>query len=289
MTNPVSLNQLEASGKLFDQALELEAKGRLDEALALAGRILAIEPDFAEVHNLAGDVLVKKCDFEGALVRFRRACELKPDVELYLYDLACALAYTGRHSEARDAFARCLGLDPAHEEIYARLGLTLLELGDASQAAAWIRRGLAADPSNLAARFHLGRAYLALGRKAEAEAELERVIPQFRSWLVVNPRSAEGYFFLGVACRLLGRNEEAADNLKRAIELDTPEIDYHAGFGLTYHDFDAHMQYAGLLCDLGRRDEAFAQAKRALEIRPESADAASLLAALSGGSKGARH
>lgn len=280
MTSSVSLAQMESTGQWFDEALELEAAGRLDDAFALVERILAVDPGFAEAHNLAGDILVKRCDFDAALVRFRRACDLKPDVELYLFDLGCALAFTGDFSAARDVFRRCLELEPSHEEAFPHFGLCLLELGDAAQASAWLRRALQADPSNLAARYHLGRALLALGRRAEGAAELERVIPQFQSWLVVNPRSAEGFYFLGVAFAQLGRLEDAESNLRRAIELDTPEIDYHSSFGLTYHDYDAHLHYARVLRELGRREDALAQAKRALEIRPGDAAARELTESL---------
>ncbi len=267
---PVSLRNVERSDELFDKDQALAAEGQWDRALELVERAVKLDPGFAEAHNLAGDLLVKKCLFDEALERFRRACELKPDVELYLFDLASALAFTGRHAEAAEVYRRCLELEPAHGELYAGYGTTLLELGDASQAAAFLRRGIAHDPSDLAARFHLGRALLALGRGDEARREFERAMEGFRSFLVVNPRGAEGYYFLGVSLACLGHLEEAAANLKRAIELDTPEIDYHAGFGLTYHDFDAHYRYALVLRDLGRREEALRQCDRALEIRPAS-------------------
>lgn len=277
MTKPATLKNIEKSDRLFDEALALEAEGKYDAALAKIERVLKLDPAFAEAHNLVGDILVKRCDFDAALVAFRKACALKPDVELYLYDLACALAWTDRYAEARDAFRRCLDLDPGHAEVYVRLGGACFELGEHAAALDLLRRGILNDPGDIVARYYLGRTLLALGRKDEAEREFGRVIEKFKSFLLVNPGAQEGFYFIGVTARHLGRLEEAATNLKRSIELDTPEIDYHAGFGLTYHDYDAHYQYAAVLKELGRRDEARTQAKRAHEIRPDRPEASRLL------------
>jgi tetratricopeptide (TPR) repeat protein len=102
------------------------------------------------------------------------------------------------------------------------------------------------------------------------------MIERFQSFLLINPNFAEGYYFIGIASAHLNNYADAAIHLKRAIELDTPEIDYHSSHGLSYHDFDAHMAYADILIKLDRKTEAIEQIEKALLIRPKDQRALSI-------------
>jgi hypothetical protein len=89
-------------------------------------------------------------------------------------------------------------------------------------AAAFLRRSIArrTSPASLGPRF-------ALGRK-DRRSELERAMEGFRSFVVNRgPRATISASRLSASWNL----EDAAN--RSLIELDTPEIDYHANFGLT--------------------------------------------------------
>jgi chemotaxis protein methyltransferase CheR len=91
------------------------AKGRYDEACALAERAVEVEPLRGEVFYLRGLALVDLGDDERALVELRKAVYLEPDMGFAHFLLAGVLDRLGdRAASAREyaAAADTLGLAP---------------------------------------------------------------------------------------------------------------------------------------------------------------------------------
>ena len=236
-----------------------------------------MEGDSAECYNSIGDILIKKGKFEEALENYYRAYKLKPDVDDYAFDYGVTLAYLGRYDEAREILLDLLREKPSYVAIYPILGRVDVETGNYDNSIDLLRRAILNDNSDIVSRFYLAVALKKLGRDKRADEEFQRVIEQFKSSLVVAPNNPEGYYFIGIAYKYLGDYEDAALNLKRAIELDTPEIDYHRySDGLTYHDFDVFMAYAEVLHRLKRDEEALESIDRALELFPDNKEALEL-------------
>ena len=159
-------------------------------------------------------------------------------------------------------------MEPTRVEIISKLGKVEVELGNYDEALQLLKLAIINDPADIVARFYLGYVYKKFDKIDNAKNEFNKVIEKFKSLIMIKPNNPESYYFLGLAHKFVGNLEDAAVNLKRAIELDSPEIDYHHTDGLTYHDFDAFVQYAAVLKELGRIKEALENINLALEVKP---------------------
>lgn len=103
--------------------------GLANDAVAVAERAIAMEPDNADTHYQRGTARMALRDFAGAETDLRRALELAPEHTAAMSDLAVLLAVHGRTDEARRLLERILELRPddqaaakALSELEARAG-----------------------------------------------------------------------------------------------------------------------------------------------------------------------
>lgn len=96
-------------------ATTLEALGRPAEAVDCLQKVLARQPDKADVHHRYGVLVALTRGLEAAEPHFRRAVELQPDFVRAWSNLGQALVEArGRVREAGECFERALSLDPFH-------------------------------------------------------------------------------------------------------------------------------------------------------------------------------
>jgi tetratricopeptide (TPR) repeat protein len=229
---------------------------------------------------------------QGELVR-----KTTDNLEAYDYYLR-GLEATNRHTkeantQARQLFEHAIALDPQYAEAYAFLGFTYIEewLGQWSQdsqaleqALALAQRAVAVDDSLAQAHAILGFVYLWKKQHDQAIAEAKRAIaldvnftdayvqlgemlkfagrPEealgvIETAMRLNPHYPAGYLFsLGTAYRLMGRYEEAITVLKQALT-HNPDL------------LPAHVNLAVVYSELGREEEARAEAAEVLRINPK--------------------
>ena len=65
--------------KLYDEADQLKAEGKLDEAVAKLEQALAIDEQYALAHSALAVVLQRQDKHEAAVKHAQRVCELEPD------------------------------------------------------------------------------------------------------------------------------------------------------------------------------------------------------------------
>jgi tetratricopeptide (TPR) repeat protein len=120
--------------------------------------------------------------FREALVELRRVLEADPRNPYAYYFLGIAFFEVGEIEPARDAYASCLRVAPAHLGARVALCHVLRMLGDVRGA---IREGMAAlsrAPGDADALYAVGLAYHARGDEAAAKKYLEAFLatgPQF--------------------------------------------------------------------------------------------------------------
>ncbi len=140
------------------------------------------------------------------------------------------------------------------------LAVTLSALGRSQQAARELQTACRLAPRDAELRFKLGLALNEIGNSEGAREALSEAVK-------LDPQFAQAWYNLGLAHNLTGDTEQALRSLLRAESLDgnAPQIPYAR---------------ATILARLGRVDEARAAARRALEIRPDYAEASALLQSL---------
>ena len=116
-----------------------------------------------------------------------------------------------------------------------------------------------ADAFNL-----LGLSLALIGRQDDALAAFDRA-------LVLNPRYVEAHLNRAVLLNGMGREDEARDGFATAERLGRPD---ESGFPAMVANrlANAHAELAREYRDAGALDEAIAQLRRALELRPGFAD-----------------
>lgn len=64
---------------LYDQADKLKDEGKLDEAAAKLGEVLALDANYALAHSALAIVLQRLGKHDEAIEHAKKACELEPD------------------------------------------------------------------------------------------------------------------------------------------------------------------------------------------------------------------
>src|SRR5262249_15946599 len=109
--------------------LRTESHESLDRAIVLFERAIAADPGYAQAHLRLGSALDVKGAYLGmpelqerAVASFRRALELRPNLDEAWREFGSSLVSVGRVEEGIEAIQRALVLDPANAAAYASLG-----------------------------------------------------------------------------------------------------------------------------------------------------------------------
>jgi protein O-GlcNAc transferase len=275
-----------------DAALErklagaLDATGAAEEAVACYRRALALDPADARAHDELGRLLGRRGDMKGAGEHLRAAVKLDPSLVTARGALGDLLCREGRFGESIAELKVATALDPGNWPLALRLGTALASLGAERQGEAMdcFRRVIALSPGNAVAHLQLGLAFWRRGDAAPAIALAERAAR-------LDPKLAAAHGALGSMLRGAGRSNEAVASLRAAIALnpDDAVACFHLGMCLSAMDGkaqqeglhylrraialaprnpQAHRQLAWVLAEIGRREEARAAYRAALEIFP---------------------
>jgi len=196
-------------------------------------------------------------------------------------------------AQARQMFEQALELDPQYAEAYAFLGSTYFrewvmqwsqDSQTLEQAFALAQRAVAVDDSLAQAHATLGVVYLWKKQYDQAIAEEERAI-------ALDSNFAEAYTRLGETLRRVGRPEEAIGLIEKAMRLNPHYPPFYLYFlGEAYRStgryeeaiaaykrvltrnpdlLPAHQSLAICYAELGRLEEARAEAAEVLRINPK--------------------
>jgi len=133
---------------LCAQAIARHQAGRLGEAIALYEQILALQPNFSEVHNNRGLALAELDRPDEAVASYARAAAIKPDNPETLCNWGLALAQLERWDEAEAKFRCAIATNPGFAGAYNNLGLILKERGRITEARSAIEEAIRLSPKN---------------------------------------------------------------------------------------------------------------------------------------------
>ncbi len=284
----------EAARRYAERALQLEPDspeahfaqgfflyyGRRDFAAALQEFAIAERglPNDAQVSLLMGAIQRRQGRWQDSTESLEKAVNLSPNDTWILQNLVSNYQMLRDYEAARRTMERALAVEPGSFKLWEiKSRLAMEERGDLSVAekalAVWQEAGAAGKNSdapedvNAAINVVFARANVALmGHKNE---EVLKVLDELKAF-VGKPRSHYVFqlrLFEGIALQRLGRATEAQAAFllaKEAGENAVREAPNEAG---------RHANLARALAYLGEKEAALAEAKRATELLPESADA----------------
>ena len=196
----------------LEWARALEREERLDEAMALYGRALGIDPDNALAKCGEGGIHAKAGRGEAALKAYREAIVLDP-ARWEPYAGIDAFYKDRNDPEGCAATWRAIAHDhPGAVQAYLRLGMALEAGADTAGAIAVYRQAAEANPDDAALHACLGEALAKDGRLEEAIAPLGRALD-------LNPRIDRLYPLLLRALREAGDYEAARERVAQCERL----------------------------------------------------------------------
>ena len=132
--------------EVYNRALVDHREGRLQQAAAGYGAVVAADSRAVEPLHMLGLVTHQSGDSGAALEFLRRAVGLAPNSAACHAHFGAVLAATGDLSEAEGSLRRAVMLDPARAEAVNHLADLFLQTGRLEQAIAFMRRSLTLRP-----------------------------------------------------------------------------------------------------------------------------------------------
>ena len=195
----------------FQRADAWRMRGELDRAIAeFRLATAAAQPTDPLPYNNLGGALLQKGQLPEAIECFRQSLRIDPGYVFARYNLALALANTGRDDLARNELEEVLRRDPEGVEARVQLGAILLRMGLPGQALPHLERARQMLPKAGNVLFLCGLAMLDVGRGEDGQrvlAEIGRDEPQFADACVV----------LAELAAKQGARERAVQLLERAL------------------------------------------------------------------------
>jgi tetratricopeptide (TPR) repeat protein len=251
----------------YDLALALLETGKLDEARAQVGQMIAAQ-ETAELLNLLGDVEERAGNFVGAAEPYQRAARMAPTEE-HLFDWGNNLLHLRAFEEATQVFTPAIARHPQSARLYIGLGIAqysraqyadavksfcqaadlapsdprpyqfLGEMyGVAPALSGEVTERLAgfvrAYPRNALAHFHYAMSLWKGQRDDSQPADLRRVEALLRRAVALDAKLAKGFLELGILLLDQQRYMEAIQELRRAIRVDPDLAQAHYRLARAY-------------------------------------------------------
>jgi tetratricopeptide (TPR) repeat protein len=271
----------------FEQAKMLHRQGRLAEAMAIYGDVLARDPRSFEPHYLLAVANYQQGNAAEAYRLVSSALEIKPGAAEALALLAGTLLALNRPTEALAACDRILALSPNNLEMACNRAVILTQLDRIDEAIEQYGEVLARRPDVVAAGFNRGTLLARRARYREALADFDRVLASapghvdalknqgnvlvqldrrsealasYDRILAARPDDVEALSNRGATLRSLDRNAEALASYEKALAMNPR----HAS---------TLLNYGNLLYDMRRFEAALGLYDRLLELAQNDIDA----------------
>lgn len=289
------MNQPGDIQQALQHALQCHGAGDLGQAEQIYRRILAVEPRQADALHYLGVIGLQAGRFDDAIDLISRSIEQRPDHVDALSNLGNALQAGGRFEEAVLRYRQAHDLQPGNAVVIANLGNALWQSGQASAAIAEYESALAIESRLVDTRRNLADALLAAGRPNEALGHIMTAAK-------VTPDLPEILVSMGNILQEMGRSEEAiacfekvlekkpdfapvlcnlANVLRREGRLPEAVERYEHALKLAPDYSEGHYDLGIALQDLGDKEKAALEFRKALEIDSRCTKAWRAIAGLS--------
>ena len=264
------------------------ARGRIDEAIAHYRKALEIKPDYAEAHTTWASPWRGRGRVDEAIAHYQKALETKPDYAEAHNNLGLALAGRGQVDEAIAHYRKALEIKPDYAEAHNNLGRRLgAAAGGSTRRSPITRRPWKSSPTT--PRPTTTSASLLAGR-----GRIDEAIAHYRKALEIKPDYAEAHYNLGDVLAGRGQIDEAIAHYRKALEIKPDYAEAHSTSATLWPAADRTTRRSPIT---GRPwkssptmprptstsallwraadgcDEAIAHFQKAVEIKPDHAEA----------------
>ncbi len=160
--------------KTIRQGWIAERRGHVDQALALANRLLGQEPDHIGGRHLRAVCQRKLGRLEAAAEELVGLLKARPDYAIGHRELGMIRIDQSRYAEAFSPLMRAVELQPRDPASHVGVGIAFRHLRKWFEAEQAFRNALRLDPNQLGAHFNLASTLLTVGRWKEGFEHYER-------------------------------------------------------------------------------------------------------------------
>ena len=164
--------------------------GKLDTAIILWEKTLAVNPRMYAVRNNLGVIYEKRKLYDKAIAEYRKILAVKDYPEVH-FNLGNVLIKQEHYKDAIDELHSALKGKPMYPEASYNLAMTYEDSGQFTEALKWYKETIRLKPDNPAPHNNLGILYAKMGDKEKAAGE-------FRLALKCKPDDYEAYYNLSL-------------------------------------------------------------------------------------------
>ncbi len=206
---------------LSAQAFCLSRLGRLEEAAAVYGRIVSLNPDDAEGWHLRARVLHQAGRYEEALASCGKSLELAPDSGKIWCLQASILLNLARFNEALRSCDTAIKLNDADAEAWTARGTALADHSLFKEAAEAFSKAVQLAPRSAHARINSCAALIELNR-------FEQALEQAQAAIEIDPQEPSAWVLKGSALNGAKRYGDSLQSFQKAVALgeDSPFVQF---------------------------------------------------------------
>lgn len=188
-----------AAQNLFEEAVNLHDRGRIDAALEKLVAATVLQPNFAEAYNMLGVCYDQKYQYQAAQAEYKKAIKIEQDNGRYLNNIGYSYYLSGDEGAAIKWYKKGLKVTPHDRRLHNNLGLAYGRKGEYGKA----RDHFILAVGETGALLNLGFIYSQQGKYEEA-------IRQYQLALGAQPQSLPALSNLAQLYERTGRLREAA-------------------------------------------------------------------------------
>jgi len=171
-------------------------------------RINEIDPNSVVAHEIAGEIDESMHNYDVALVEYKKAIDMAPQLPGTHMHMANAYWLTGKWESAQDEFKAELTNDPRNCTARWKLANSMLEANDSSEdALAELNQSIERCPALMQARVDRARALIRLGKQGDALPDLQMAVKD-------SPSEPTIHFLIAAVYRAQGKAAEAQQEMQ---------------------------------------------------------------------------
>lgn len=278
-------------------SLRKKEEGLRDQAIAALEKAVELGDKSKEMHTVLGRAYVDKREWQKALDAYGRGEPNTTD----MLKIGQIFAFLNQPASAESVYTSMVDRDSTSSEAK----FALIELGklrfrqkDYPGAVSVLERRIALDPNTDEAFYYTGLSYKEMKQIPEAIVALRHAAD-------LGPNKADRHFWLGLVLAQADSIPEAIGALVRSVEIDSTsrnaaiayqQLGYRALLAKDWSDAAWYLDRSGTVYDkdfqtwvwlgqayqnMGNRERAVGSYRKALQLKPDQADAAKGLKSLS--------
>ncbi|MCD8545631.1 MAG: tetratricopeptide repeat-containing glycosyltransferase family protein [Sulfurospirillum cavolei] len=174
--------RLSQADRYYNLGVMLKAQNKLDEAIAMYEKAIALDPFNVNASINLGNIFKKQHRFSEAIRVYQEAVFLEPENPKVYYNLGTIFQEQKRSADATESYQRALILGFEHASVYYNLGVIFKEQNRFDEAIVMFEKAIALDSKFI-------HAYINLGNSFKEQNRLDEAIVMYEKALALDPNN----------------------------------------------------------------------------------------------------